>query len=126
MDFSIGQNQQDLVDVGSPRLICIAVKGLQHVGELGWAGQLDSWQLLLVGRHDVLDAKDGGVCWVGIQWETVLDCGHAWRDSTESEGWEPFVKVIGLDDLTNRLNSLDVLVVVALVMEGAGVLWVSI
>ena len=56
----------------------------------------------------------------------MLNCAHAWRDTTKAKCWEPLVKVIRLNDLSNRLNSLNVLVVVALVVEGAWALWVSI
>lgn len=101
----------------------IVFEFLQKWREKGWTAKTNAWQSLSVGRHDLIDSEDLWIRRVAVHGKAVVhrvDSKMA-RNTSKTEDWERLVKIVWLDDLTNISESGLVLVVLAEVMERAGV-----
>ena len=70
VDGAVGQDQEDLIGVLSIpcSLFGILLEGREHLTEVGRTRQVDRTLLdpLSIHLHDILDARDFRVSWVGV------------------------------------------------------------
>lgn len=124
-DDSIGDDEQDvvlLIGLVDAHILSHLVHELDNGREVGGPVQVDSVDGVFVDVHDPLDTVDLRVEDVTVQGEAVV-CSVAvgWDCGAKTKDRDLLVGVVVLEDASNRLNRLEVLVLVHVeVMERVG------
>ena len=85
MNRTIGQDQQDVVDVLPVGCRCVLGESLDDWTEHRWSSQANPWQLLLIGLENTHCAQDARLLWVAIQGKAVRYLIHAEGNGTKAE-----------------------------------------
>jgi hypothetical protein len=96
--------------------------------EVGWSIQVNVLQRVLISFNHSIQAIALRVKDVAIQSKAVRSPVHCWwHCGPETECWDLFVRIIVLENFSNRFDGLQILVfVVVKVVKGIFIIWVAI
>lgn len=113
MDLTVGQDQEDVVDLIVKALCHILDYLLQDRSEVGRTIEADVGKLLAVLLKNVFDALDLRVADVTVQREAVVDIlvAHVVRDASEAVDRERLIAVVAFQDGADVPDSVLILIV---------------
>lgn len=114
IDDTVGNDQQNvvlLVLLRNIHLLGHVINQLEQGAKVGRAVKVSAVDSVLVGVHDTLDAVTLRVEDITVQGEAMIGLRSVGRDRcAEAQRWDLLITVVVLQDIANRSDSVEVLV----------------